>query len=300
MILTCPECASRYFVDDARVGPKGRTVRCASCAHSWRAMRDEPFEEPLTLGVSSPGVSSLSAAASTPDGATIESAPAAAGRSTPLPKLIRAEAIEKKKSREAVAAGVVWAGLGAGFVALVLAAALFRVDVVRLWPQAASAYAFAKMPVNPTGLTLEAVQGQPNLINGHAALSVTAVERNVETAPRASMPLRVILYDKAGKRLISAVSAPPVRPIAPGDARPFAVNFIDPPAEGASFVVEFAFDKMAPQTGAPKPAQLATAKLALRGPASPPAPSIQPEDAKPLPATSPYALPPSASEQTTH
>jgi hypothetical protein len=174
------------------------------------------------------------------------------------------------------------------------------VDVVRLWPQAAGAYAFAKMPVNPTGLSLETVQGQPNLINGHAALSVTGVERNVETGPRASMPLRVILYDKAGKRLTSAVSAPPVRAIAPGEARPFAVNFIDPPAEGSSFVVEFAFDKVNAQPGAQKPLNIATAQLALRGPASPPPPPIAAEEAKPLPATSPYALPTSATEQTTH
>ncbi len=291
MILTCPECASRYFVDDARVGPKGRTVRCASCAHSWRAMRDSaPFDDaPLAL-TPSPSFA--------PDAPSDGTAPA--GRATPLPKLIRAEAIEKKKSREAVAAGVAWAGLGAGFVALVLASVLFRVDVVRLWPQAASAYAFAKMPVNPTGLAFDSVQGQPNLIGGHAALTVTGVERNVETGPRASMPLRVILFDKAGKRLTSAVSAPPSRQIGPGETRPFAVNFIDPPPEGASFVVEFAFDKTSAPPGSPKPVRIATAKLALRGRASPPPPPIEAQEAKPLPATSPYALPASATEQTTH
>ena len=161
MILTCPECASRYFVDDAKVGPKGRTVRCASCAHSWRAMQEGASlnDAPLALTPSS----SFAPEAPPAD------AGASSGRATPLPKLIRAEAVEKKKSREAVAAGVAWAGLGAGFVALVLACVLFRVDVVRLWPQTASAYAFAKMPVNPTGLAFETVQGQPNLINGHAA-----------------------------------------------------------------------------------------------------------------------------------
>jgi len=297
MILTCPECASRYFVDDAKVGPKGRTVRCASCAHAWRAMREATaFDDaPLPL-------TSAASFAAEPAGA--DAASFSSGRSTPLPKLIRAEAVEKKKSREAVAAGVAWAGLGAGFVALVLACVLFRVDVVRLWPQTAGAYAFAKMPVNPTGLAFEAVQGQPNLIGGHAALSVTGVERNVETGPRASMPLRVILYDKAGKQLTSAVSAPPSRQIGPGETRPFAVDFIDPPAEGAAFVVEFAFDKIAAQPAAPKPTKITTAKLALRGPTSPPPPPIQApiraEEAKSLPATSPYALPASAMEQTTH
>ena len=96
------------------------------------------------------------------------------------------------------------------------------------------------------------------------------------------------------------MSAPPSRPIPPGETRPFGVNFIDPPADGSSFVVEFAFDKIAAPRGAPKPVKIATAKLALRGPASPPPPPIEAENAKPLPATSPYALPASATEQTTH
>jgi predicted Zn finger-like uncharacterized protein len=290
MILTCPECASRYFVDDARVGPKGRTVRCASCGNSWRAEPMGGLEPTLSL-----------------DPVNAADDVAAPSRAAPLPKRIRAEAMEKKKARQAVAAGVAWAGLGAGFVALVLAAALFRVDIVRLWPQTAGAYAFAKMPVNPTGLSIETVQGQPNLINGHAALSVTAVERNVETLPRTSMPLRVILYDKAGKRLTSAVAAPPIRQIAPGDTRPFAINFIDPPAEGSSFVVEFAFDKVPPAHPPTRTAPMPV-KLALRGSArapsavmTSPAPTpAAPQEAKPLPSNSPYALPASASTEASH
>jgi predicted Zn finger-like uncharacterized protein len=293
MILTCPDCASRYFVDDARVGAKGRTVRCASCGLSWRAMPDAASAE-QTLALAVPT-----------SFAPADATPSEPDRPAPLPNQIRAEAMEKKKAREAVAIGVVWAGLGAGFVALVFSAALFRVDIVRLWPQAAGAYAFARMPVNPTGLALETVQGQPNLLDGHAALSVTAVERNVETSPRPSMPLRVILYDKAGKRLTSAVAAPPVRIIAPGDTRPFAVNFIDPPVDGASFVVEFAFDKVAPKpdvASAAKPSGRAMGQLAMRGPVAAPAAgaisAAAPQTAKPLPADSPYALPLAASAET--
>lgn len=35
MLLTCPECAMRYIVSAAAVGPEGRKVRCANCAHEW-------------------------------------------------------------------------------------------------------------------------------------------------------------------------------------------------------------------------------------------------------------------------
>ncbi len=37
MLLICPECTTRYLVADTAVGPDGRQVRCANCAHSWFA-----------------------------------------------------------------------------------------------------------------------------------------------------------------------------------------------------------------------------------------------------------------------
>jgi len=298
MILTCPECASRYFVDDARIGPEGRKVRCAACGHAWREVPPPPGSS----GNKAPAASFSPAAGSGPSGEPAKQRGARADVSSRL----REEAAEKRKTRQAAAVGAVWAVLGAGFLILGIGAAIFRTDVVRILPATAGAYAFIRMPVNPTGLAIEAVQGGPGLQNGRAALTVTGVERNVETRPRESAPLRISLLDKAGHKLASQVASPPTGgPIQPGETRAFALSFFDPPLQASSFQVEFAFDAVKPKArsgrgalsadpAAMSPALPSTA-LKLRGAASSPiVPAIQAKDAAPLPADSPYALPASA------
>ncbi len=302
MILTCPECASRYFVDDARIGPEGRKVRCASCGHAWREVPPPPGAadaqgEPL----------SFSPTADTSVVAPVKLRGARADVSSRL----RDEAVEKRKTREAAAVGAVWAVLGAGFCILALGAVIFRTDVVRILPATAGAYAFARMPVNPAGLAIEAVQGGPGLQDGRAALTVKGVERNVETHPRDAAPLRISLLDKGGHKLASQVAgAPAGGAIQPGETRPFSLSFLEPPMQAAAFQVEFAFDAMKPpakpqrRAAAPSPPPvvppppspaLPSRMLKLRGaaPAAVVAP-IQARDAAPLPANSPYALPAAA------
>jgi predicted Zn finger-like uncharacterized protein len=52
MIITCPECSSRFFVDAAAIPPAGRKVRCSSCSAVWNQlpMPEEPEEAAAELG----------------------------------------------------------------------------------------------------------------------------------------------------------------------------------------------------------------------------------------------------------
>ncbi len=42
MLIVCPNCATSYMIDQAAVGPAGRTVRCVRCRASWFAGGPEP------------------------------------------------------------------------------------------------------------------------------------------------------------------------------------------------------------------------------------------------------------------
>ena len=37
--VNCPACDAQYQLDEAKVGPAGRKLKCAKCGHLWVAMK---------------------------------------------------------------------------------------------------------------------------------------------------------------------------------------------------------------------------------------------------------------------
>lgn len=292
MILTCPECATSYFVDDAKISSHGRSVRCASCGARWTAKAESVLELTATPEEGAVAVEPASFAPPEAD------APISALPAEELPKVFRARAEVKRNVKEATAAGIVWAVIGVAFLGVIGASIIFRADVVRIWPKAASAYAHVGLPVNSTGLSFEDIGVQPALQDGHAALVVSGKIRNVEERAVAAPPLRIDLLDKHGKQVAVKIADPENAHIPPGEIRHFVVSLLDPPVSAQDVEVAFVLPERAA-----KPHGKADAKLVLRGPAEPsahpaPAPALRPAepghpipDAAPLAADDPHALP---------
>ena len=127
MILTCPSCETQYFADDSTIGESGRTVKCATCGHSW-------FVRPE-------GVAGHEHAA----------APAAH-------EVYRERVREQRRRKSRFAALVSWIVTAAVFFTLGLAAIIFRNDVVKFWPESASAYKRVGFSVNRYGLEFENIE----------------------------------------------------------------------------------------------------------------------------------------------
>jgi predicted Zn finger-like uncharacterized protein len=287
MILTCPDCATSYFVDDAKIGPQGRAVRCAGCGSRWTATADAELELTQTPGPA------LAASAPEPPPLEID-APLGQLRADHLAKVFRARTESRRSIREAAAAGAVWAMMGACVIALVGAGVVFKVDVVRLWPRAASAYAMAGLPVNATGLEFEGIAAHPSLQDGHAALVVSGKIRNVEDRTIAAPPLRIGLLDKAGKSVGAKVSDPENAAIPPGETRHFVVSLLDPPAAAQHVEISFVLEPRPARTTKQASASAlrgAAAKAAAEPQALSRAP-VEAVDATPLPEGDPLALTP--------
>lgn len=287
MILTCPECATAYFVDEAKIPAEGRLVKCASCKHRWTAYAtvDEAEEDDLEL--------EPTAIAEEPAETSVEDDEAPLGAAD-LPKVFRAKAADHRKVREAATAGVIWAGMAAMLVVLIAVAAVFRGSVVNLWPKTAAAYAWVGLPVNSLGLTIEGVRAEPALQDGHAALSVSGMFRNVKDKPITAPPLRISLLNKSGKRLSTKIAQPADAVVPPGETRHFAIAILDPPSTASQLEVAFAPEAAHKGTHLPKtdrPAHGPVVEAPVLRDDDANAPGVAPVEAQPLPSSSPYALP---------
>lgn len=246
MILTCPDCAASYFVDDDKIPASGRLVKCASCGLRWTAKPEAPAEAELELTASPEEGAFAREPTPLPEPEPVVSdLPGEA-----LPRVYRAKADTSRKVRQAATLGILWASLG---VALLVAGALafvFRTDVVRAWPKSAGVYAAIGFPVNAAGLAIEDVQTQAILSGGHAAVRVTGRIRNVEPKPATTPPIRIQLLNEAGKpvKTLNAFWSNPQ--IKPGETLRFDVALRDPPSSARD--VEISFDPEAKRQGAAK------------------------------------------------
>lgn len=261
MILTCPECATRYFVGDEQVGPEGRTVRCASCGHRWTATGDvdlELFVDPEQGAFSRP-----------PEPPPVVETPVSELPGEELPKVFRAKAQTERRVREATATGVIWGGMAAFVSVTLLAALVFKTDVARIWPRSASAFATAGQPVNRVGLTIENVVFEPTLVQGHAALAVRGQLRNVTGKPVVSPPLQISLLNRQGRRVMAKISLINNPKIPAGETRGFSIALLDPPTTSVELDVTFVTDQKGlklPSAAQAPMAQTVKAPLNLRGP----------------------------------
>jgi predicted Zn finger-like uncharacterized protein len=239
MILTCTSCSTRYYADDAAIGPAGRTVRCAACGFSWfaepqlelntaadapAARAEAPAKEPLTRE----RVERLRRAAEQPG-----PAPSAAAK-------FRAQQAERMRRERARAAVVVWGATGAALAASATGMVAFRQDVAELWPRSASAFAALGLDVNVYGLEFYHLTVEREFDGPTPVLLVSGEVRNIGRDDKLVPPVRISLRDTRSHEIFRLVNAVTDQPIEAGASVPFQIRVENPPADAVDLEATFA------------------------------------------------------------
>lgn len=206
MILTCPECETQYFADDSTIGESGRTVKCATCGHSWFVGPEGAKPGEATLGAH---------------------------------ETYRLKVRERRRRKSRNAAFSAWTATAAAAGVVLVGLILLRGEVVKIWPESASTYAAIGMPVNRFGLEFMETEAERFFDGTTPILEVRGAVRNSAGKTVTAPNVRVILLDDEGEQVAEAYA--PITPTSiPEDATAiFTARIENPPFE--SFELELGF-----------------------------------------------------------
>jgi predicted Zn finger-like uncharacterized protein len=232
MILSCPNCDTRYSVDGTKFPAAGRTVRCAKCGHSWHQAAETPEPEPVaTIPEPVPVVADVGAVPMAAPSTTRAYAPASqtAVERPPIgPKL-------------AVIAG--WAGLILVVLLIAFSAVRYRQDIAVIWPQSAGVYSSLGLKVNASGIDFRNVDYRRESEDGQVVLAVTGKIVNVGNRELpVPQTVRVTLSDASNHELYHWTFKPTATTLKPGENIPFTTRLSSPPAAARHLEVRFAKD----------------------------------------------------------
>lgn len=243
MILTCTSCSTRYYADDAAIGPAGRMVRCAACGFSWFA---EPHLELRTQAVAAGSGAEAQAEAPAREPLTrerVERLRKAAEQPGPAPSAaakFRAQQAERMRRERMRAAAVVWGATGVALAASATGAVAFRQDVAELWPRSASAFAALGLDVNVYGLEFYDLAVERDFDGATPVLLVSGEVRNIGRDDKLVPPVRISLRDTRSHEIFELVNVISDQPIAAGAAVPFQIRVENPPTDAVDLEATFA------------------------------------------------------------
>jgi predicted Zn finger-like uncharacterized protein len=251
MILTCPECATRYDVDAAKFPAAGRKVRCKKCAHVWfqpgpeseSVAPPEPEEAPVPQEQPEPPVAPPAPEYSEPSSAEAASDFADEdvdddADDVDAPRVALAPRRPAPVRGAAAIAG--WAALVGVILVIGWAATSYHQQIAMTWPKSASLFSHLGMAVNTRGLDFADIRHSRQSEDGHPVLVITGKLVNVSTRQIKVPSLRVTLSNAASRAIYGWSFSPGTNLLAPGQSLTFRTRLSDPPAAAARVDIRFA------------------------------------------------------------
>lgn len=237
MILNCPACGTRYLVPDSAIGPAGRSVRCASCRHSW-------FQEPV------PQEELVAGPADAVDATDSPSEPEQVSRpETADPSISRPPPVSENPpfaSRESSFAheppfkprrnpAKLWTIAAIAFALIISSAggALYAFGV----PNWFASYQFASQEATPLLIELNPKQDRRTLQDGTEYFAASGTVINPTDSEHDIPPMLVVLRDASGRIVYSWKMKAPADSLAPGARVTFNEAKLDVPRAASQLEV---------------------------------------------------------------
>lgn len=233
MIITCPNCSTRFLIDPKALGTRGRTVRCRSCEHRWHQLPAEDTARPAATGDD--------AAEGAPDRAATDGRPPETAPAAPIPP----PPVTSGRPRGRAGTGALVGWLAVALVVLLLAGAVVgRNEVVASFPQTTEVYRKLGLPVTiRLGLEFREVTSARLMEGGLSVLVVEGEILNVGGGAREIPPVRLALLDDGRREIEHSVHHPEIEHLDSGGRASFAIRMVGPPEEARTFSVTFAVDE---------------------------------------------------------
>lgn len=217
MIITCPNCETRFNVDPGQLLPNGRTVRCAKCGHLWSER--PPDDMPRRVDAAA-----APAAGHSSTGADAGDDPLA----HPPPQADAPAAAARRRLRP----GLAWAAVALITVGLLAAGVVARERLQAWWPPSQALFDLAGLAGDGAGAGLEIRNLVYHRENGGRAPALVVAGEVVNRSDRAiDIPkLRASLYDEREREIRTWFFAAKRDRLAPGEAVPIASSIRESPS----------------------------------------------------------------------
>ena len=251
MILTCPECATRYDIDAAKFPAAGRKVRCKKCGHVWFQPGEQAEEvpqapEPVAPVPAEEPAPPAPAYAPEPQPQD-EEPPARAYRGTvsadesftPAPAARKAVRAKSGGWARTLALVFGWIALIGAILIIGWAAKTYRQQIATTWPKSASLFSRIGMGVNTSGLDFTDVEHKSQMEDGQPVLVITGKLVNGAAHPVTVPPLRVTLTDDAKHPIYDWSFSAAASVAQPGQSVAFRTRLSNPPAAARHVDIHF-------------------------------------------------------------
>lgn len=254
MIISCPDCSTRYEVGDDAIGPNGRTVRCSNCSATWFVSHDaDALALADNFGDGMTTVEAATRAAMEEDVPPPPPQPAFESRFDlePDPQAepvigahvqIRDRADQAKRNRRLMSVSMIWIVTLGILGAAAMLGYLLRQDLVDRHPPAASIFKALNIPMKIDGLDFENPATRNIIIDGRPVLVVNGVIINRSSEMQDLAPVELSLKSNSGETITSWIVELEQSTLGPQQRLAYMSQYPNPPVDAVSLHYRFVDD----------------------------------------------------------